>query len=244
MWGKSGAIRLHINSVNINGTPIRLTGDMDTRGETGTAGVVGAIVVVPLAGFFVLGPAPKCRSTCRDARSSTRTSRSRRLPDLRQRYRRTRTGASGNRGPFSLWLADVRELYARSIARRSPSQYRAVAGDEDCYGCCHANHPRSELVLRNGGVVKAPSRMPLSRMPSLPDSVQNYTNPDGGNIYAASTPFVSLLWRGRYRLLSSARYPLRRKGSQPLAGSTHRRRRPPQLLRQESSKNQFPFSPI
>jgi hypothetical protein len=55
MWGKSGAIRLHINSVNINGTRIRLSGDMDTRGETGTAGVVGALVVVPIAGFFVTG---------------------------------------------------------------------------------------------------------------------------------------------------------------------------------------------
>ena len=55
MWGKSGAIRLHINSVNINGTAIRLKGDMDTRGETGTAGVVGAIVVLPVAGFFVTG---------------------------------------------------------------------------------------------------------------------------------------------------------------------------------------------
>lgn len=55
MWGKSGAIRLHINSVNINGTIIRMTGDMDTRGETGTAGVVGSIVVIPIAGFFVTG---------------------------------------------------------------------------------------------------------------------------------------------------------------------------------------------
>ena len=55
MWGKSGAIRLSINSVNINGSKIRLKGDMDTRGETGTAGVVGAIVVLPIAGFFVTG---------------------------------------------------------------------------------------------------------------------------------------------------------------------------------------------
>jgi hypothetical protein len=55
MWGKSGAIRLHINSVNINGTNIRLKGDMDTRGETGTAGVVGALVILPVAGFFVTG---------------------------------------------------------------------------------------------------------------------------------------------------------------------------------------------
>lgn len=55
MWGKSGAIRLDIVSVNINGTEIRLTGSMDTRGETGTAGVVGAIVALPVAGFFVTG---------------------------------------------------------------------------------------------------------------------------------------------------------------------------------------------
>lgn len=55
MWGKSGAIRLQIKSVNINGTSIRLTGEMDDRGETGTAGVVGAIVALPVAGFFVTG---------------------------------------------------------------------------------------------------------------------------------------------------------------------------------------------
>lgn len=55
MWGKSGAIELQIKSVNINGTIIRLRGDMDSRGETGTAGVVGALVVLPVAGFFVTG---------------------------------------------------------------------------------------------------------------------------------------------------------------------------------------------
>lgn len=55
MWGKSGGIHLQIKSVNINGTNIRLKGDMDSRGETGTAGVVGAIVVLPVAGFFVTG---------------------------------------------------------------------------------------------------------------------------------------------------------------------------------------------
>ncbi len=55
MWGKSGAIRLNLTSVDINGTKIRLTGEMDSRGETGTAGVVGAIVVLPVAGFFVTG---------------------------------------------------------------------------------------------------------------------------------------------------------------------------------------------
>ena len=55
MWGKSGGIHLNIRSVNINGTSIRLKGDMDSRGSTGTAGVVGAIVALPIAGFFVTG---------------------------------------------------------------------------------------------------------------------------------------------------------------------------------------------
>lgn len=55
MWGKSGGIHLQIRSVNINGTTIRLTGDMDSRGDTGTAGVVGAVVALPIAGFFVTG---------------------------------------------------------------------------------------------------------------------------------------------------------------------------------------------
>ena len=55
MWGKSGGIHLQIKSANINGTNIRLKGDMDSRGETGTAGVVGAIVALPVAGFFVTG---------------------------------------------------------------------------------------------------------------------------------------------------------------------------------------------
>jgi hypothetical protein len=55
MWGKSGAIQLAIKSVKINGTTVRLKGEMDSRGETGTAGVVGAVVALPVAGFFVTG---------------------------------------------------------------------------------------------------------------------------------------------------------------------------------------------
>lgn len=55
MWGKSGAIKLAITSVSINGTKVRLKGEMDSRGETGTAGVVGALVALPVAGFFVTG---------------------------------------------------------------------------------------------------------------------------------------------------------------------------------------------
>ena len=55
LWGKSGGIHLAVKSVNINGVNIRLKGEMDSRGETGTAGVVGAIVILPIAGFFVTG---------------------------------------------------------------------------------------------------------------------------------------------------------------------------------------------
>jgi hypothetical protein len=55
MWGKSGGIHLQMTWVTINGTKVRLKGDMDSRGETGTAGVVGAIAILPVAGFFVTG---------------------------------------------------------------------------------------------------------------------------------------------------------------------------------------------
>jgi hypothetical protein len=55
MWGKSGGIHLQMKSVSINGSTIRLKGDMDSRGQTGTAGVVGALVALPIAGFFVTG---------------------------------------------------------------------------------------------------------------------------------------------------------------------------------------------
>ena len=55
MWGKSGAIHLQVTSVTIEGVKIRLKGHMDSCAETCTAGVVGAIVVLPLAGFFVTG---------------------------------------------------------------------------------------------------------------------------------------------------------------------------------------------
>jgi hypothetical protein len=55
MWGKSGAIYLEIKSVSVNGMAVRLRGDMNSRGDTGTAGVVGAVVALPIAGFFVTG---------------------------------------------------------------------------------------------------------------------------------------------------------------------------------------------
>ena len=55
MWGKSGGINARALFVRANGQQIRLTGQMDDKGTTGTAAVVGALVVIPVAGFFVTG---------------------------------------------------------------------------------------------------------------------------------------------------------------------------------------------
>ncbi len=55
MWGKSGNINARVLFVRANGQQIRLTGQVDDKGVTGTAGVVGAIAFVPVAGFFVTG---------------------------------------------------------------------------------------------------------------------------------------------------------------------------------------------
>ena len=55
MWGKSGAIHARMISVNVNGRDVRMSGTFDSKGQTGTAGVVGAIAVLPVAGFFMTG---------------------------------------------------------------------------------------------------------------------------------------------------------------------------------------------
>jgi hypothetical protein len=55
MWGKSGGINARVLWVRANGQQIRLTGQLDDKGKTGTAGVVGAVALVPIAGFFVTG---------------------------------------------------------------------------------------------------------------------------------------------------------------------------------------------
>lgn len=55
MWGKSGKLDARILYLRYNGRQIRLTGTFDDKGVTGTAGVVGAVVLVPLAGFFMTG---------------------------------------------------------------------------------------------------------------------------------------------------------------------------------------------
>jgi hypothetical protein len=55
MWGKSGKLDARLLYLRVNGRQIRLTGSFDDKGVTGTAGVVGAIAFVPLAGFFTTG---------------------------------------------------------------------------------------------------------------------------------------------------------------------------------------------
>lgn len=55
MWGKSGYISVRILSIRIGDRQIRVTGSFDDKGTTGTAGVVGAVAVLPVAGFFMTG---------------------------------------------------------------------------------------------------------------------------------------------------------------------------------------------
>ena len=59
MWGKSGHIGAHLLYVSVNGRQIRLSGTFDDKGVTGTAGVVAAIALVPIAGFFTTGTSAK-----------------------------------------------------------------------------------------------------------------------------------------------------------------------------------------
>jgi hypothetical protein len=59
MWGKSGRINARVLNVRVGERLIRLTGNFNDKGVTGTAGVVGAIVFVPIAGFFLTGTSAK-----------------------------------------------------------------------------------------------------------------------------------------------------------------------------------------
>lgn len=54
MWGKSGRIVARVLNARVGDRLVRLTGSFDDKGITGTAGVVGAIVFVPIAGFFLI----------------------------------------------------------------------------------------------------------------------------------------------------------------------------------------------
>jgi hypothetical protein len=62
MWGKSGHITARVLYTTVGGRQVRLSGSFDDKGVTGTAGVVGAIVLVPLAGFFVTGTSARIPS--------------------------------------------------------------------------------------------------------------------------------------------------------------------------------------
>ena len=55
MWGKSGGINAQVIYVRANGRQIRLSGQFDDKGKTGTVGVVAAIALIPIAGFFTTG---------------------------------------------------------------------------------------------------------------------------------------------------------------------------------------------
>lgn len=55
MWGKSGKLDAQMRFLRVNGRQIRLSGTFDDKGTTGTAGVVGAVALLPLAGFFISG---------------------------------------------------------------------------------------------------------------------------------------------------------------------------------------------
>lgn len=55
MWGKSGKLDARILYLRVNGRQVRLTGTFDDKGVTGTAGVVGAVLLIPIAGFFMTG---------------------------------------------------------------------------------------------------------------------------------------------------------------------------------------------
>jgi len=59
MWGKSGHLTAQILYVTVNGRQVRLNGTFDDKGVTGTAGVVAAIALIPVAGFFTTGTSAK-----------------------------------------------------------------------------------------------------------------------------------------------------------------------------------------
>lgn len=55
MWGKSGKIEGRVLNMSLNGRTVRMSGAFDDKGVTGTAGVVAAVALIPVVGFFVTG---------------------------------------------------------------------------------------------------------------------------------------------------------------------------------------------
>lgn len=58
-WGKSGHFNARVLYVRVGDRDVRLTGSFDDHGTTGTAGVVAAIALVPIAGFLTTGTSAK-----------------------------------------------------------------------------------------------------------------------------------------------------------------------------------------
>lgn len=59
MWGKSGYIGGRVLSLRLGDRQIRLNGSFNDKGVTGTAGVVAAIALIPIAGFITTGTSAK-----------------------------------------------------------------------------------------------------------------------------------------------------------------------------------------
>lgn len=55
MWGKSGKLDAQLLFLRLNGRQIRLSGAFDDKGVSGTGAVVGAVLLLPIAGFFLTG---------------------------------------------------------------------------------------------------------------------------------------------------------------------------------------------
>jgi hypothetical protein len=55
MWGKSGGLTGRVLYIRVGDRQIRMSGTFDDKGKTGTAGVVAAIALIPVAGFFTTG---------------------------------------------------------------------------------------------------------------------------------------------------------------------------------------------
>ena len=62
MWGKSGKIEGRVLNLSLNGRTIRMSGAFDDKGVTGTAAVVGAVLLIPVVGFFVTGTSARIPS--------------------------------------------------------------------------------------------------------------------------------------------------------------------------------------
>jgi hypothetical protein len=59
MWGKSGAFNGRVLYIRVGERQIRMSGTFDDKGKTGTGGVVAAVALIPIAGFFTTGTSAK-----------------------------------------------------------------------------------------------------------------------------------------------------------------------------------------